>query len=218
MSTSTPQASGTTSELQGKPQTFDECIADIIPRMFGWCSVEKAQHLAKLVLDHKPRLCVEIGVMAGRSLIPVALACRVVGGFAVGIDPWGPAPNMEGWPEGDVRTWWGAAYMEPYFLQAQSIIGIYELQNYCALLRTKSDRALIMFADGTIDFLHIDGNHSEEVSQRDVAQYMPKLKIGGLLVFDDADWPSTQAAVRIVESQCDLVEDRTTYRVYRRVR
>ena len=41
-----------------------------------------------------------------------------------------------------------------------------------------------------IGLLHIDGNHDYLKLQRDIEQYVPKLKPGGYLVLDDIGWPT----------------------------
>lgn len=193
-----------------------QAIAQAIPTIQGWCTVEKGQHLAELVVEQRPGLCVEIGVYAGRSLVALALACRHVGGFAVGIDPWAQEANCDGWDKDDAnRDWWSRVDMEPFYAQAQASISIFGLREHCALLRTRAEPAAAVFAAGSVGLLHIDGNHSESAACRDVALYLPKLRPGGLLVFDDANWPSTMLAQRRLAEACELLEDRTSYRVYR---
>ena len=46
--------------------------------------------------------------------------------------------------------------------------------------------------------------------------YVPLLKPGGILIFDDADWPSTQAALKLLDAQCDLLKDAGSYRIYKK--
>ena len=54
-------------------------IADVVPRLNGWCSVNKAQHLAAMVCALQPVTAVEIGVFGGKSLIPMAMAMKRIG-------------------------------------------------------------------------------------------------------------------------------------------
>ena len=62
--------------------------------------------------------------------------------------------------------------------------------------------------DFEIDILHIDGNHEEESSCRDVELYLPKVKKGGYIWFDDANWYQTQKAISLIENKfgCKLVD------------
>src|ERR1700730_11515979 len=55
----------------------------------GWCSEEKALNFVDLILTAKPKVCVEIGVFGGASLIPTAFALKhLKEGIVIGIDPW----------------------------------------------------------------------------------------------------------------------------------
>jgi hypothetical protein len=42
------------------------------------------------------------------------------------------------------------------------------------------------FADGSLDFVYIDGNHQYKYVKEDLTFWYPKVKIGGLIVGDDA--------------------------------
>ena len=39
-----------------------------------------------------------------------------------------------------------------------------------------------------IDILHIDGNHSEQASYLDVTKWVPLVRSGGWIFFDDMTW------------------------------
>jgi hypothetical protein len=62
------------------------------------------------------------------------------------------------------------------------------------LWRCKSNEAVSKFEDQTIDILHQDSNHSEEISCEEVELYWNKVKPGCFWVFDDTDWPTTKKA------------------------
>ena len=64
-------------------------IEGIIASTPGWQGAQRSLQMAQLILDTKPDVVVEIGVYAGRSLVPMALALKHNGrGRVVGIDPW----------------------------------------------------------------------------------------------------------------------------------
>lgn len=48
------------------------------------------------------------------------------------------------------------------------------------LLKT-SDECVSLFKDGSLDFVYVDGNHSEEQCTKDIKNYWPKIKSGGIL-------------------------------------
>ena len=41
----------------------------------GWCTKEKAIKMAELITDDT-KLCVELGVFGGRSLLPLGIMCK----------------------------------------------------------------------------------------------------------------------------------------------
>ena len=81
------------------------------------------------------------------------------------------------------------------------------LQDWCVLMRCKSEVAVRAFADLSVDILHVDGNHNEELSCQDVNLWLPKVKTGGFIWLDDVHWPQTKKSTSIVETCCDLVTD-----------
>ena len=48
-------------------------------------------------------------------------------------------------------------------------------------VKKKSDDAVYLFADESIDFIYIDGNHMYEFVKRDLIHYVPKIKPGGII-------------------------------------
>ena len=80
------------------------------------------------------------------------------------------------------------------------------MENYITIYKSKSSDCVDMI--DKIDILHIDGNHEEESSYRDVELYVPKVKKGGYIWFDDANWYQTQKALNLIESEfnCKLVD------------
>ena len=64
----------------------------------GWCTLDKMNVLASLIVSTRPQVVVELGVWAGRSLIPMALALRYNKvGKAIAIDPWDSKASAEGY-------------------------------------------------------------------------------------------------------------------------
>ena len=86
------------------------------------------------------------------------------------------------------------------------------------LVRKTALRAQWLFPliNPEVDILHIDGGHAEENALEDVRVYVPLVRKGGYVWFDDSNWPSTQAAMRKLEETCRLENDQGTYRLYRK--
>jgi hypothetical protein len=53
------------------------------------------------------------------------------------------------------------------------------------ILRMESSKAAAMIPDESLDFVYIDGDHSYEGVRDDLANYLPKVRAGGLICGDD---------------------------------
>lgn len=191
-------------------------IALSLPSLQGWCTPEKATAMADLILAERPRVVVEIGVFGGASLIAQAMALRHVGhGHIYGIDPWLKEANLEGTNDPANDEWWAALDIEAIHRGCAAAIHQHHLDPWCTLIRNRSENVkdlfpIVGFAPSAIDILHLDGNHSAEASTRDVVNYLPRLKPGGYLWFDDVNWATTAPARELVECECKVVKDITT--------
>jgi predicted O-methyltransferase YrrM len=58
-----------------------------------------------------------------------------------------------------------------------------------------SEAASALYKDGSIDFLLIDGDHSYDAVYKDITNFLPKMRSGGLIVGDDAYDPEIQRAL-----------------------
>ena len=54
------------------------------------------------------------------------------------------------------------------------------------LIKETSNTAVNRYSDGTIDFLMIDGDHTYEAVKNDILNFIPKMKVGGVITGDDA--------------------------------
>ena len=188
-----------------------------IPRLEGWVSAERGIELADLIVANQPKVCVEIGVFGGRSLFSQAMALRQNGqGKVYGIDPWKLEAALEGEKDEVNRKWWSQNIcLHDIHRGTLEALWRLKLDHWAVIVRAKAEDAAPLFSSG-IDHLLIDGCHSEVSSVRDVTMYLPMVRAQGIVYFDDADWPSTQKAVAILDKACDLVRDAGNYRIYRK--
>lgn len=171
----------------------------VLDRMDGWCTQTKALDLAQLIIDHRPDVVVELGVYGARSLAAMAMACQhIYNGHCTGIDPWTKDAALEGGTNPENDKWWAELDIERIYRVAISNIRTFGLDDFITIERKHDVDALPLFGDGSIGLLNIDSNHGELVSVRTVKDWVPKVKIGGLVAFDDSDWPSTQKAVALL--------------------
>ncbi|MEM1282352.1 MAG: class I SAM-dependent methyltransferase [Chlamydiota bacterium] len=165
----------------------------------GWCTEFKASILYDIVSMMKPDKVVEIGVWGGSSLIPMAYALKNNGyGIIYGIDPWSQAESAAG-QDGVNRQWWSTVNHDIIFSGLKNTIVKLGLYGQIHLVRSTSKDAEII---EEIDILHIDGNHSEITSYLDVTKWVPQVRKGGLIIFDDINWATTSKAVAWLDEHC----------------
>lgn len=176
-----------------------------IASLEGWCSFDKANKLYQLVIENKPKVIVEIGVFGGKSLFSQALALQENNfGTIYGIDPWSKEASIENLKDPAAMKWWSELDYDFIFNGCQKFIDENDLHSFVNLCKARSDE-FIKQVDFEIDILHIDGNHEEQSSCSDVELYLPKVKNGGYIWFDDAAWFQTQKAKVMMEKEYNCV-------------
>lgn len=192
---------------------LDEIIGRLPPvaETMGWCSREKATKLIDITLSIDKPTVVEIGVFGGSSLLPLALACQANGGRCFGIDPWSAAAATRGMIAEEHIAWWSREDLDAAYWHCAGHVLRLGLDKHVSLLRETSDQAAGRFGLESIDLLHIDGNHSCEQSLRDATGWLPKVRRGGWVVFDDVYWSegghaTTELATTWLLQRCDFDE------------
>jgi hypothetical protein len=80
--------------------------------------------------------------------------------------------------------------------------------------RLRSVEAAPIFADGSLDWIYIDGDHSKAAVEADIRSWVPRIKSGGALVGDDYDWldeagaPSVRLGLESASAALGLKVDR----------
>lgn len=170
-----------------------------VANLEGWCDYQKAKNLAQIILDRRPEVIVEIGVFGGRSLSAMAMACQHIdNGRCIGIDPWSKSAALEGDIGSDHYEWWEKVDLERIRKTFLSNIRQLGLEDFIAIQHNHDCESLKNFMDQSIDLIHQDSNHSPQVSVRTCRDWVQKLKIGGLMIVDDTQWPSLARAIELM--------------------
>ncbi|WP_386083003.1 glycosyltransferase [Vreelandella sp. F11] len=89
-----------------------------------------------------------------------------------------------------VDTWEGDEHAGLYSEHVFDVVRKHHDEHYkdfSKLLRMTFDEAVENFADGDVDFLHIDGLHSYEAVKHDFETWLPKLSEKGVVLFHDTN-------------------------------
>lgn len=184
----------------------------LMDQMNGWCSSFKGSILVDLVLKTKAKKIVEIGVFGGKSLVPMAYALKVLkDGIVYGIDPWSSYESTQWVMNDQNRHYWSTIDHEAVMQGLIQKIDKFGLRNQIVLIRNTSADAPII---ENIDILHVDGNHSEETSYIDVTKWVPYVRKGGYIIFDDMTWYengkfTTSKATEWLDQHCKKVAEYT---------
>jgi predicted O-methyltransferase YrrM len=173
------------------------------PTIHGWCSIDKANILIDLVKQSDPNLIVEFGVFGGKSLLALALAvkhkqipCKVIG-----IDSWTAEASLEGTNDKPNDDWWSKIDYNDIYGYAKNLMVTNGVSSFVELWKDKSRNVSSKFENDSIDILHQDSNHSEEITCEEVELYWNKIKKGGIWIFDDTNWATTQKAQSLLVSK-----------------
>lgn len=197
-------------------ESLADNIYDQIHSVGDWCTREKVSVLVEYITRSNPTVSVEIGVFLGQSAFTIAMCLRAVGhGTLFAVDPWSMDAALEGSNDPKNDAWWGAQDMEQIYRSFLSWRDSLGLADTVEVLRMKSEQAAASFQQ-PVDFLHIDGNHSEEISTQDVGLWLPKTSPGSYIVLDDTNWPTTTRAQSLILDFATEVADHGGFKVYQR--
>ena len=133
--------------------------------------------------DIQGKICVEVGVYRGDFAQHIA-NCLTEKLYLV--DCWEHQDSYD-----DVANLPNDQQMDNYMFTKARFAG----NNHVELIKGYSSEASLLFAEGVIDFVYIDANHSEVACYSDLVVWFHKLKIGGWICGHDYTWPSVQAAI-----------------------
>lgn len=131
----------------------------------------------ELAAQFAPRVLVEVGVYEGalsRMFATLGLRRQVI------VDSW--AGGYSGFNQ---------AHMD----RVAAGVMAWADDNGIEVLRMDSVDAAALFADGSVDFFHTDGDHSLAGITGDIEAWLPKVRSGGCLSGDNYEAPTVAEAV-----------------------
>lgn len=132
----------------------------------------------------------EIGVLRGKTLFSTLNACPDL--HMVGVDQWKHVPLR---PDENAETYVGfdMALLEREVKAKAKSYGL-----RCVILHGDTVSMAEHVADGSLDFVFIDADHTEAGVRRDIEAWTPKVRSGGMVLGHDISWGTVNKVVREV--------------------
>ena len=166
------RAGDTEDDYLGYVRSFTERARERAGDAAAWADITTALWAATRLIE--PRDYLEIGVRRGRSM-------AVVGAGA----PDAAITGMDLWVEGY------AGMDNPGPDHVRGVLGSVGHRGKLELISGSSHDLLPRLPDGAaFDLITVDGDHTPRGAARDLGDVLPRLRIGGALVFDDMRHPA----------------------------
>jgi hypothetical protein len=147
--------------------------------------------LIDLARQHGWQRGAEIGVLKGKTLF--AMLDAVPGLAMYGVDQWRQVPlrsdeNAETYADFDMGA-----------LRARVTLKAAGYRGRCIILHGDSVAMARAVPARALDFVFIDGDHTEGGLERDIRAWVPKVRPGGMLLGHDVHWNSVR---RVIDRLC----------------
>lgn len=146
---------------------------------------------------------VEVGAWLGQSTISMARYLKARGDASIKfytVDTWNGAPG-ESIQEKLIREL--AEKGTTLYDQFMENLRRYDVVDWVTPIRKTSSNAARLFADESVAFVYLDGDHSFNEVCRDIRTWLPKLSPSGILSGDDWATPAYEEVERAVRTMLD---------------
>jgi predicted O-methyltransferase YrrM len=151
----------------------------------GFLPDDEAAALRAAAGDARPGVWLEIGTYCGKSTVHLGSVARTQGAQLVTVDHHhGSEENQPGW------EWHDTSLVDPATGRLDTLPSLRrtlaeaDLEGVVSVL-VASTQQVAAWWRSPLDFLFLDGNHTEPVAQHDYAAFAPHLVAGGLLAVHD---------------------------------
>jgi predicted O-methyltransferase YrrM len=151
----------------------------------GFLPDDEANALRAAAAAAPPGLWLEVGTYCGKSTVHLGTVARSVGAHLITIDHHhGSEENQPGWEWHDpstVDTYTGRMDTLPFLRHTLHDAGLEDVVSVVVA----STQQVATWWSSPVQFLFLDGNHTEDVAQHDYAAFAPHVLSGGLLAVHD---------------------------------
>ncbi len=167
------------------PAALSPALRTIADRTRGFLPPDEAHALRVAAASARPGLWLEVGTYCGKSTVHLGSVAREMGAHLVTLDHHhGSEENQPGWEWHDPTT------VDPYTGRMDTLPFLRHTLHDAGLETTVSvlvatTQQVARWWTTPLDFLFLDGNHTEDVAQHDYAAFARHLVTGGLLAVHD---------------------------------
>lgn len=147
-------------------------------------STQQHRILIKQVQRYGFKYGAEIGVLRGKTLFATLDECPDL--HMYGVDKWTHNPDRDDENAENYRHF-DMAQLRSQVMQKALTYG-----TRCTILNGDSVDMAKYVTDGALDFVFLDGDHTEAGLERDMRAWVPKVRTGGLITGHDWSWPTVR--------------------------
>ena len=148
----------------------------------------REQFLADLARREKMTRFAELGVWKGRTFFHLLETCPRL--TVIGVDAWKYRPGYDATPGGETYAQWNMDGLRKHVTEGAAKYGARAI-----VLNMETWEAAEHVADGSLDCVFIDADHTSEGVRRDIEMWRPKIRAGGFLTGHDCDWQTVRAVI-----------------------
>ncbi|GAB2459559.1 class I SAM-dependent methyltransferase [Jatrophihabitans fulvus] len=163
----------------------DLAALGVADRAKGFLPSDEADALRDAAASANPGVWLEIGTYCGKSTVHLAVAARRVGAQLVTLDHHhGSEENQPGW------QWHDESLVDPHTGRLDTLPSLRHtladagVEDVVTVLVTTTQQAAAWWTT-PLQWLFLDGNHTEAVAQHDYGAFAPHVVPGGLLAVHD---------------------------------
>jgi predicted O-methyltransferase YrrM len=205
-------------------RSLPPALAAVAAATKGFLPPDEGEALYAAACTAAPGVWLEVGTYCGKSTVHLGAAARATGAHVVTVDHHrGSEENQPGW------EWHDASLVDPHTGRLETLPSLRHTLWDAGLDEVVSvvvgtTQQVARWWSTPLEFLFLDGNHTEQVAQHDYASFAPHVVAGGILAIhdvferpEDGGRPPWNVFCRAVESGAFTPVSRTgSLRVLRR--